>query len=49
MPDKGQQKAGDWVSPEKFAVVLETASLSDEALAEYCRRGKTASPQEQAA
>ncbi len=37
MPDRGQQKADEWDSPAKFAVVLETASLSEEALAAYCR------------
>ena len=37
MPDRGQSKAEEWDSPAKFAVVLETASLSEEALAAYCR------------
>ena len=37
MPDRGQQKAEEWDSPAKFAAVLETASLSEEALAAYCR------------
>jgi len=37
MPGGGQQKAEEWDSPAKFAVVLETASLSEEALAAYCR------------
>ena len=37
MPSGGQQKAEEWDSPAKFAVVLETASLSEEALATYCR------------
>lgn len=37
MPGGGQQKADEWNSEAKFAVVLETASLSEEALASYCR------------
>jgi hypothetical protein len=37
MPGGGQRKADDWDSPAKFAVVLETASLSEAALAGYCR------------
>lgn len=37
MPDGGRRKADEWDSHAKFAVVLETASLSEEALAEYCR------------
>ena len=37
MPDRGQSQAEEWDSPVKFAVVLETASLSEEALAAYCR------------
>ena len=37
MPSGGQRKAEEWDSPAKFAVVLETASLSEEALAAYCR------------
>ena len=37
MPGGGQRKAEEWDSPAKFAVVLETASLSEEALATYCR------------
>jgi transposase-like protein len=37
MPGGGQRKAEQWDSPAKFAVVLETASLSEEALAAYCR------------
>lgn len=37
MPGGGQCKAEEWDSPVKFAVVLETASLSEEALAAYCR------------
>ena len=37
MPDRGQQKAEEWDSPAKFAVVLEAASLNEEALAAYCR------------
>ena len=37
MPGGGQQKAEEWDSLAKFAVVLETASLSEEALAAYCR------------
>lgn len=38
MPGGGKRKAEDWSSEAKFAVVLETASLSEEALAVYCRR-----------
>lgn len=34
MPGGGQRKADEWDSHAKFAVVLETASLSEEALAE---------------
>ena len=37
MPSGGQRKAEEWDSPAKFAVVLETVSLSEEALAAYCR------------
>lgn len=37
MPGGGKQQAEDWDSAAKFAVVLETASLSEEALASYCR------------
>ncbi len=37
MPDRGQQKAEEWDSEAKFAVVLETAGLNEEALATYCR------------
>jgi transposase len=37
MPERGQQNAEEWDSLAKFAVVLETASLSEEALAGYCR------------
>ena len=37
MPSGGQRKAEEWDSPAKFAVVLETVSLSEEALAVYCR------------
>jgi transposase-like protein len=37
MPGGGKQQAEDWDSAAKFAVVLETASLSEEALATYCR------------
>jgi transposase-like protein len=37
MPGGGQRKAEEWDSASKFAVVLETAGLSEEALAEYCR------------
>lgn len=37
MPGGGQRKADEWDSQAKFAVVLETASLSEEALAAYCR------------
>lgn len=37
MPGGGKRKAQDWDSAAKFAVVLETASLSEEALAAYCR------------
>lgn len=37
MPGGGKRKAEDWDSAAKFAVVLETASLSEEGLATYCR------------
>lgn len=37
MPGGGQRKAEDWDSQAKFAVVVETAGLNEEALAEYCR------------
>jgi hypothetical protein len=37
MPGRGKRKAEEWDSAAKFAVVLETASLSEEALAAYCR------------
>jgi len=37
MPDRGQGKAEELDSPANFAVVLETASLNEEALATYCR------------
>jgi transposase-like protein len=37
MPGGGQRKAEDWDSASKFGVVLETASLSEEGLSEYCR------------
>lgn len=37
MPSRDQRKAEEWDSPVKFAVVLETVSLSEEALAAYCR------------
>ncbi len=37
MPGNGK-KAEDWTSEDKFAVVLETASLNAAELAEYCRR-----------
>lgn len=37
MPGGGQRKASEWDSRAKFAVVLETAGLSEAALAEYCR------------
>ena len=37
MPDGGKRKAEQWDSQAKFAVVLETASLSEESAAEYCR------------
>ena len=37
MPGGGQQKAEEWDSLAKFAVVLETAGLNEEALAAYCR------------
>lgn len=35
---KNGQNAGEWSSAEKFAVVVETASLNSAELAEYCRR-----------
>ncbi len=37
VPGDGKN-AEDWTSEDKFAVVLETASLSAAELAEYCRR-----------
>lgn len=37
MPGGGKRKAQDWDSAAKFAVVLETASLSETELASYCR------------
>lgn len=37
MPGDGKN-AEDWSSEDKFAVVLETASLNAAELAEYCRR-----------
>ncbi len=37
VPGGSGRKADDWDSAAKFAVVLETAALSETALAEYCR------------
>lgn len=37
MPDTDTTPEG-WTSQDKFAAVLETASLNEEALAEYCRK-----------
>ena len=37
MPGGGQRKTEDWDSASKFAVVVETAGLSEGGLAEYCR------------
>jgi len=37
VPSQGK-KSGEWSSPEKFGVVLETASMGEAELAEYCRR-----------
>ena len=37
VPGNGK-KAEDWTSEDKFAVVLETATLNAAELAEYCRR-----------
>lgn len=37
VPSAGKN-AEDWTSEDKFAVVVETASLNAAALAEYCRR-----------
>jgi transposase-like protein len=37
MPGGGKHNADEWSSEAKFAVVLETASLNEEALATYCR------------
>ena len=37
VPGSGK-KSEDWTSEDKFAVVLETASLNAAELAEYCRR-----------
>jgi len=38
MPDQGAQGPDGWSSRDKFNAVLETATLSEEELAEYCRR-----------
>lgn len=37
MPGNDNQRSDTWDSASKFAVVLETASLNEQALAEYCR------------
>lgn len=37
MPGGGKQQSEEWDSPAKFAVVLETARLSETELAAYCR------------
>lgn len=37
MPGGGRSKAEAWDSASKFAVVLESASLNETELAEYCR------------
>lgn len=37
MPGGGRSKAEEWDSASKFAVVLESASLNEAELAEYCR------------
>lgn len=37
MPGGGRQQAEEWDSTSKFAVVLETATLNEAQLAEYCR------------
>jgi len=37
MPDQGTQGPDGWSSRDKFNAVLETATLSEEELAEYCR------------
>lgn len=37
MPGGGKRKAQEWDSAAKFAVVVETVSLGEEALAAYCR------------
>jgi transposase-like protein len=37
MPGGGKEKSDEWDSASKFAVVLETATLSEAELAEYCR------------
>lgn len=37
MPGGGREKADEWDSASKFAVVLETAMLSEAELAQYCR------------
>lgn len=37
LPDSDSTPEG-WTSKDKFAAVLETASLNEEALAEYCRQ-----------
>lgn len=38
MPDQGSQGSDGWSSRDKFNAVLETATLSEEELARYCRR-----------
>jgi hypothetical protein len=37
MPGRGTEKSEEWDSASKFAVVLETVTLSEAELAEYCR------------
>ncbi|MBK5935478.1 IS3 family transposase, partial [Halorhodospira halophila] len=37
MPDQGKHGPEGWSSRDKFNAVLETATLSEEELAEYCR------------
>jgi len=37
VPENGKN-AESWSSPDKFAVILETAPLNEAELAEYCRR-----------
>ena len=37
MPDADNSSASNWSSRDKFAVVMETAAMSQAEIAEYCR------------